>query len=341
MAGEKSVPLILLCCVAQNAALLFQGNSNPGQATTLGPIGKDATLSLLIQEVLDLKIQVQNQEQEILTLKGHQTLKNNVTTSTLNQLMSEFVDIKLSFEVLQQDCDQTFNLTGFQSLTKKIDDVEQSIKYLTLSQERHELQDEAANRTISQELHRLNQMTSDLQTKQDVTNRTMVRHILDLQNLVQAVQRKMTSQSVDIHSLQVDLLTERTSISSLGSDIATLQSKVQSLNYTLQNNNSTIRLVGGTDLNSGRVEVFYNGTWGTVCDDYFDYKDAKVVCRMLGKNTSHAVAHSRAHFGQGAGPVVYDNLGCMGTEADLSECRHTPFGHSDCKHDEDAGVTCG
>ena len=56
---------------------------------------------------------------------------------------------------------------------------------------------------------------------------------------------------------------------------------------------------------------------------------------------SHAVAHSRAHFGQGAGPVVYDNLGCMGTEADLSECRHTPFGHSDCKHDEDAGVTCG
>lgn len=56
---------------------------------------------------------------------------------------------------------------------------------------------------------------------------------------------------------------------------------------------------------------------------------------------SHAVAHSRAHFGQGVGPVVYDNLGCMGTEADLSECRHTPFGHSDCKHDEDAGVTCG
>ena len=56
---------------------------------------------------------------------------------------------------------------------------------------------------------------------------------------------------------------------------------------------------------------------------------------------SHAMAHNRAHFGQGAGPVVYDNLGCIGTEADLSECKHAPFGHSDCKHDEDAGVTCG
>lgn len=46
-----------------------------------------------------------------------------------------------------------------------------------------------------------------------------------------------------------------------------------------------IRLVGG-DSNSGRVEVLYEGRWGTVCDDFFDTNtNTKVVCRMLGKPT--------------------------------------------------------
>ena len=46
--------------------------------------------------------------------------------------------------------------------------------------------------------------------------------------------------------------------------------------------NGTLRLVGGRSLNEGRVEICIDGVCGTVCDDYWDSSNARVVCRQLG-----------------------------------------------------------
>jgi len=45
---------------------------------------------------------------------------------------------------------------------------------------------------------------------------------------------------------------------------------------------STVRLAGSGLPYEGRLEVYYNGVWGTVCDDYFDNVDATVACKSLG-----------------------------------------------------------
>ena len=92
-------------------------------------------------------------------------------------------------------------------------------------------------------------------------------------------------------------------------------------------------------VSKGRVEVLYNGMWGTVCDDYWDIKDATVVCRQLGFPGAVA-ANISAAFGAGKGKIWMDNVMCTGNESSLTECNRNRWGTHNCAHGEDAGVIC-
>ncbi|CAJ1078577.1 macrophage receptor MARCO [Xyrichtys novacula] len=95
-----------------------------------------------------------------------------------------------------------------------------------------------------------------------------------------------------------------------------------------------VRLIPGRY--RGRVEVKYNGVWGTVCDDSFDAMDATVICRMLGFQR----ASTTYTDGGGSGRIWLDDLHCTGTEADIFDCRHGGIGVNNCQHGEDVGVAC-
>nr|XP_011758341.1 scavenger receptor cysteine-rich domain-containing group B protein [Macaca nemestrina] len=100
-----------------------------------------------------------------------------------------------------------------------------------------------------------------------------------------------------------------------------------------------LRLVGGPGPCRGRVEVLHAGGWGTVCDDDWDFADARVACREAGCGPALG-ATGLGHFGYGRGPVLLDNVGCAGTEARLSDCFHLGWGQHNCGHHEDAGALC-
>jgi hypothetical protein len=97
-----------------------------------------------------------------------------------------------------------------------------------------------------------------------------------------------------------------------------------------------VRLAGGEGAN-GRVEIFHEGRWGTVCDDSWDLADAEVVCRQLGYRGAFEALQE---FGGGADPIWLDDVGCAGDEANLMSCPAQPWGQHNCVHEEDAGVTC-
>ncbi|VDI68325.1 deleted in malignant brain tumors 1 protein, partial [Mytilus galloprovincialis] len=126
------------------------------------------------------------------------------------------------------------------------------------------------------------------------------------------------------------------------SPITTEESVTTSL-YSVDTSGSytNVRLVGGNYYWEGRVEIYHNGAWGTICDDNFDTNEAKVICTMLGYNRYGSVtAYGSAAFGEGRGSIMLDDLQCNGYESDISHCASNGWNHHNCGHGEDASVSC-
>ena len=123
-----------------------------------------------------------------------------------------------------------------------------------------------------------------------------------------------------------------------------VQNKILSFLVLILQDYAAVRLVNGPYPSEGRLEVSYNGAWGTVCDDYFELVDANVVCRQLGYGNAIEVDGS-AYYGEGAynRNIWLDDVDCDGDEDTIAQCRHNTYGWGahDCSHSEDVGVLCG
>ncbi|XP_074470969.1 scavenger receptor cysteine-rich type 1 protein M130-like isoform X1 [Sebastes fasciatus] len=104
-------------------------------------------------------------------------------------------------------------------------------------------------------------------------------------------------------------------------------------------NSKPIRLVNGTHRCSGRVEVYHDGQWGTICDDRWGMPEAAVVCREMDCGNALSVKY-KSYFGRGRDQVWLDDVECTGHEKTLGDCPHRGFGQHDCDHNEDASVIC-
>jgi len=101
-----------------------------------------------------------------------------------------------------------------------------------------------------------------------------------------------------------------------------------------------LRLSDGTDT-SGRVELFFNGRWGTICNDKFDKLDGEVVCRQLNQGSVSRIAKpGEFPVSKNDQPIWLDEIQCSGNEKWLSACLHSGYGSNDCNHNKDVAVVC-
>ncbi|XP_029473787.1 scavenger receptor cysteine-rich type 1 protein M130-like [Rhinatrema bivittatum] len=111
------------------------------------------------------------------------------------------------------------------------------------------------------------------------------------------------------------------------------------MGFIMRTDHFELRLMNGPHRCAGRVEIFHDNSWGTVCEDAWDIQDAAVVCKQMDCGPAIS-ALKGAYYGKGNDQIWLDNVKCNGSEALLANCKHNSWGEHDCEHDNDASVVC-
>ncbi|XP_067433397.1 scavenger receptor cysteine-rich type 1 protein M130-like isoform X4 [Thunnus thynnus] len=100
----------------------------------------------------------------------------------------------------------------------------------------------------------------------------------------------------------------------------------------------SVRLVNGTSLCSGRLEVKSEQSWSSVCEADFDQQDAELVCRELGCGAPSVL--QGVLYGEAESPMWTKEFQCGGHESALLDCRRSDSARSTCSPDKAVGLTC-
>ncbi|KAG2438381.1 hypothetical protein HYH02_010836 [Chlamydomonas schloesseri] len=103
----------------------------------------------------------------------------------------------------------------------------------------------------------------------------------------------------------------------------------------------------GASWTEGRLEIWHNLNWGTVCSDWFHRINAEVACRLMGFHAGDLLPPGRtARYlinttaVASPPPIQLDNLDCLGDERSLAACRRNAWGYHDCDHSQDVALRC-
>ncbi|XP_049880700.1 lysyl oxidase homolog 2 [Pectinophora gossypiella] len=128
------------------------------------------------------------------------------------------------------------------------------------------------------------------------------------------------------------------SLTSKPENIVKKKSK-KKLHEVLDVNTASLRLSGGRSSSEGRVEIYHNGTWGSICADGWTLYEASTVCRHLALGFAEQALHTD-YFG--ASILTLSGVQCDGNENNLFMCRHQQIGDVTCPGDAGhvAAVSC-
>ncbi|XP_061179220.1 CAP-Gly domain-containing linker protein 1-like [Saccostrea echinata] len=278
-----------------------------------------------------------------------QKLQDDLSALTVvsNNLLSQFNSTGERIEDLLRISEDKNNsdIILKRNLTEKIEAIQQNVSSLAISVQ---LESNQRRDLLNIQEQRYFNITNVIESIQYQMNSTVQQQMAleEEKEHVSLFIKNITDHEKRIKDIVTVVQSNGNTISYIRSNITALMEITGALNRSLSQQISErnqqqllVRLVGGSTISEGRVEVYHSNVWGTICDDNWGSSDARVVCRMLGYSGSYT-AYSNARYGQGVGQIWMDEVGCSGSESSIFSCRNNGWGVHDCSHGEDASVKC-